>query len=504
MEALYIRRNRLILVASAIAIMVGYLATIAAYFAGKDYLNLTVILTCLLITVVMYIATRVITQRFALHPASKYILIISMGIMLTIYNVIVSQLPEAFISLILVIIASVFYGELFFSIFTALYIIALYTASILLFPQIIGDSNLLLIRYANLVLMGVMAALAAYFTAHLTRIAEQGREEADLKAHHLNRIAVGIRERSDLLAASAHELQNSSSQSYESAQMVATTLEEMTKVVEEEAAYAGRTAEVIQQMTQALGEAGINVQQVTEQSSKFKDIVADGHGTMNELMSLMKQNSATQASVQDASDKLKTQSQQIQGIVALITGIADQTNLLALNAAIEAARAGEAGRGFAVVAEEVRKLAEESASAAQTITGLINDIIKDIETSAGEMAKSANLQASQEDAAIKTQKMFGEVEKGANHMDQALQELSAILEETIASSDEIIQQIDNISASTQQSAAGMEQVSSLTQEQLNTFRSFVGLAASIAEASEKLRALTAEFNEDEGDEGAQS
>ncbi|HAA09997.1 MAG TPA: hypothetical protein DCD98_09555, partial [Syntrophomonas sp.] len=62
----------------------------------------------------------------------------------------------------------------------------------------------------------------------------------------------------------------------------------------------------------------------------------------------------------------------------------------------------------------------------------------------------------------------------------------------------------NISASTQQSAAGMEQVSSLTQEQLNTFRSFVGLAASIAEASEKLRALTAEFNEDEGDEGVKS
>ena len=47
-------------------------------------------------------------------------------------------------------------------------------------------------------------------------------------------------------------------------------------------------------------------------------------------------------------------------------------------------------------------------------------------------------------------------------------------------------------------------MSSLTQEQLNTFRSFVGLAASIAEASEKLRALTAEFNEDEGDEGVKS
>ncbi len=71
---------------------------------------------------------------------------------------------------------------------------------------------------------------------------------------------------------------------------------------------------------------------------------------------------------------LGKKSQQVGGILEIITELADQTNILAINATIESAGAGEAGKRFAVVADEIRKLADRVGGSTKEIRTLIEEI----------------------------------------------------------------------------------------------------------------------------------
>ncbi|MGF1643621.1 MAG: methyl-accepting chemotaxis protein [Thiotrichales bacterium] len=150
-----------------------------------------------------------------------------------------------------------------------------------------------------------------------------------------------------------------------------------------------------------------------------------------------------------AMSAISESSRKVTEITTVIDEIAFQTNLLALNAAVEAAHAGEHGRGFAIVANEVRNLAQRSATAAREIKHLIEESTGKVETGT---------------------QLVDESGKSLQSIVTSVHKVSALVAEIATASEDQLKGIKQVDASvrsmdemTQQNAALVEQVAAASE-----------------------------------------
>ncbi|AOR24506.1 methyl-accepting chemotaxis protein [Clostridium taeniosporum] len=171
-------------------------------------------------------------------------------------------------------------------------------------------------------------------------------------------------------------------------------------------------------------------------------------------------------------NSLVSKLESVNTITDSISQIASQTNLLSLNAAIEAARAGEAGKGFSVVAGEVRKLAENSKLAVQSITDILEEIKTDIIQASEAMNSGNSALATQHSSLEDTKGSFNNIKSS---IEETIDEITGCIGNlTTASSkkDEVINCVEKVNDIAKQNSELTQQISSQLDEQSNSLDKF--------------------------------
>lgn len=213
-----------------------------------------------------------------------------------------------------------------------------------------------------------------------------------------------------------------------------------------------------------------------------------------QITAVQKTSQTNQATTQVV-EHLNDQSREISNIVSTISQIADQTGLLALNAAIEAARAGEAGRGFAVVAEEVRKLADQAARAAGLIGKIIAEVLDNTNQTVVKIRELNQAFQEQAEAVEQSADLFNEIEQHSLVIEGAVHDISAMIEEMIASGEQVNVSVQRISTGSQQLAAASQQISAIASEQTRAMQRMVSDIQALQDLAADLSRQSAELSQ---------
>jgi len=309
----------------------------------------------------------------------------------------------------------------------------------------------------------------------------------------LRTIVKDVVDESERIASSAGDLSAISEQLAASSGEISTSMMEISGGADQQARRLAEAGAAAGQLRAAAGDNAAAAERVAALGEEIRIVAArhrsDVAGALDALLDVRAVVRTSAAEVQ----QLARSSESIDAFVVLVKRIASQTNLLALNAAIEAARAGEHGRGFAVVAEEVRKLADESAAAAEQVTETIQHLRDQVESVSRTMEDGVGKVQGVETVSQGAARGLEEIVTSVAGVEEAARRVADAAGVNREAADGIQRTASDVNAQAGKHAAAAESVTAAAQQQSASTEEMAAAAGEMLAAGERLRKAVAGF-----------
>lgn len=333
----------------------------------------------------------------------------------------------------------------------------------------------------------ITAAYMAFSTAAVKKVNEAKMQAIQRQTETANALADNV------LSASGNMISNIEGVS-EKVEQLGESMERIHTYMGEVSSGSTETAESIQQQmqkTEIIQQHIIRVkgtaEQIEENMSETVGRVETGRRQMDALAKQVESSMSANRQVLDQMKGLNEYTNQMNTIIETITSIANSTGMLALNASIEAARAGEAGRGFAVVASQISGLANQTKSATVNITELIQNINKElVDVAAAVDVVTESNKANAESTKVVTEN-FVVITQGTENVGQQTKELMSIVDELESANEDIVENIQTISAITEEVSAHANETYTVCEENARLVESVTDMVDGLNVEAQKLQ-----------------